>query len=262
MKMTKGQWLLLGLGFALFVLLYFVFDTKPQSKKLSEKSRAMQMEVTGIQNLVFEARKSLDTESLALLDQANQEVKAAETNGQKSEAYKSLSGVWFQMHQKAIAGYFAEEAAKIDSTADAWGIAGTTYAMSLQDEQTSDVAKTWAHTRALQAFEQAITLDPDNVDHQINRALVYVEHPMSDQPMKGILMLRSLNEQNPDDVKVINQLARLALRTNQVDRAIERLQHALNVEPENVLTNCLMAQAYEAKGSESEAQLYKSKCIR
>ena len=78
--------------------------------------------------------------------------------------------------------------------------------------------------------------------------------------MEGIMMLRKLNEDNPKNVKIINQLAKLAIRTNQIDRAIERLLIAVGIDSENNTSNCLLAQAYEAKNDAANAQKYAAKC--
>ena len=86
-----------------------------------------------------------------------------------------------------------------------------------------------------------------------------MENPVK-SPMEGIMMLRKLNEDNPKSVKVINQLAKLAIRTNQMDRAIERLLIAVGIDSENNTSNCLLAQAYEAKNDAANAQKYAAKC--
>ena len=84
-----------------------------------------------------------------------------------------------------------------------------------------------ARPKPLSAFEKAISLNPGNVDHKINKALCFVELPDEGNPMQGILQLRELNQKHPDNVNVMVQLARLALKTNQLERAKERLQQAL-----------------------------------
>ena len=73
-------------------------------------------------------------------------------------------------------------------------------------------------------------------------------------------MLLKLNENNPDNVQVLNQLARLGLRTNQTEKAILRLKKAINLEPENNNSICLLAQAYAQAGNETKAKEFQNKC--
>jgi predicted Zn-dependent protease len=72
--------------------------------------------------------------------------------------------------------------------------------------------------------------------------------------MRGILMLRELNEALPNNVLVMNTLARLAIKTGQIDRAIQRLETSLGLEPDNQNTICLLATAYGNAGPDYAAQ--------
>jgi tetratricopeptide (TPR) repeat protein len=258
-SLKRPHYIVLGIVTVLFLVLYFGLDTKPRDKKRAEKSRALQMEITGIQNLLTEARQGLNAEEIALVDQVTEEVRNAASKEERVNSYKALSSTWFKLGRKDISGFYAEEVAKRDSTAEAWSIAGTTYSLAVQGSQDEKVIE-WSGKRAVSAFEQAISLEPENTDHKINLALTYVENPLSAQPMKGIMMLRDLNTSEPENVKVINQLARLAIRTNQFERAVERLTKALTIEPNNKTSNCLIAQAYNALGNTAEAEKYQANC--
>ena len=77
--------------------------------------------------------------------------------------------------------------------------------------------------------------------------------------MKGILQLRELDAQNPDNVIVNLQLARLAIKTGQFDKAIARLEKTLSKDPNNRKLVCLLADAYEGKGDPKAAE-WKMKC--
>jgi len=79
--------------------------------------------------------------------------------------------------------------------------------------------------------------------------------------MQGILMLRDLNTKYPKNVAVLNQLGKLALQTNQSERALERLEAAIKLEPENNVTICLLAEAYSQLGDKTKATEYKKKCV-
>lgn len=258
--MKNSQWIVVAVVAVVFCFFYFGMDTKPSEQRQQEKTRALQMEATGIQNLLMEAKSDLDAEQKAVLDQLVEDVRSAEGDeGKLAESYKKLSGAWYQAGRADIAGYYAEEVAKRDSVADGWAIAGTTYMLAVQS-QMGDKVTEWSINRARQAFENAISMDASNVDHKINLALTYIENPLGGAPMKGIMMLRDLVTANPDEVKALNQLGRLSLRTNQNDKAVIRLEHAIGVEPNNLTTICLLAQAYEAVGDKAGAEEYSARC--
>ena len=99
-------------------------------------------------------------------------------------------------------------------------------------------------------MENAISFDPDNLDHQINLALCYVEKPLEDNPMKGIMMLLELNKANPENISVLLQLGKLALQTNQIDRAIARFETVLEYDAENNQAHCFLADIYRQNNTD------------
>ena len=170
-----------------------------------------------------------------------------------------LSSKWYELGQPAIAGYYAEQLADLKKDETSWSIAGTTYWLGLK-ASSEDKVRQFCKAKALAAFEKAMSLNPSNVDHKINKALCFVEMPDEGNPMQGILMLRELNQKHPDNVNVMVQLARLALKTNQLERAKERLQQALEREPGNNTANCLMVETLEALGDKENAAKYREIC--
>ncbi|MCC6723984.1 MAG: hypothetical protein IT258_05700 [Saprospiraceae bacterium] len=257
--MNKGQWILIASATVLFAILYFGFDTKPSKQKTIEKQRAGSLTSTDINSMLVDAKAKLPAQASASVMALEGSLEKAVQDSSKLEAYKSLSSLWYQLEKLGIAGYYAEKVAEIAKTEEAWSIAGTTYSICLQREQ-EDKIRRFCTDQAIQALEKAASLNPGNIQHKVNLALVYTENPPKDTPMKGILMLRDLNEQNPDNVLVLTQLGRLAIKTAQFDRAVERLSKAVELEPSNKMATCLLAQAYEGLGDAAKANDFKKKC--
>lgn len=258
--MNKIQWLVLALSATLVILLYFVFDIVPPKTLDLEKSRSQQIESTGIDNLERNALQALGEEQKSVIEAMQLDFSKAADSTRKMVVLRSLSGTWYEYGQPAIAGYYAEKVAEMEKGADAWSIAGTTYALcykQTEDEKT----KSFCWKRAVKAFEAAISIDPNNVDSRINLAICYTDVPQPDNPMQGVLMLRALNEQFPGNVQVLNQLARLALQTGQLDKALERLSESLKVDADNSQTACLMAEVLEKKGDATKAEEFRKKCV-
>ena len=256
---NKSHYLTIA-GFSLlFVILYFGFDTKPKDIKLAEKSRAGFIESTNIQNLLQEAREELRADEMGMLDAMYMRVEMAENDSAKIQEYKNLSSSWYSKEYYAIAGYYAEEVANLDQDELSWSIAGTTYAAGIKNSR-SQKASSFSASRSRQAFENAISINPDNLNHKINLAVTFAEQPVASNPMKGVMMLLDLNKNNPENTSVLYQLARFGLQTGQTDKAIERLNFALKLEPENMRVICLLAEAYEIKGNKTEAEHFSRMC--
>jgi tetratricopeptide (TPR) repeat protein len=258
-NMTKLQLTVVGASVLLLLGLYLGFDTKPPSQATVEKQRSLAATSTDIDNLLQEAKDRLSAAESASILSLEAEVDEASNSDQRSERLKSLSGKWYEIGYPAIAGFYAEEVAQIDETEASWSIAGTTYSLGIQQSESSKV-RSFCTERAVQAFENAISLNPGNAMPRINLALVYTENPPADNPMKGILMLRELEQQFPEEPAVLVNLARLAIRTGQFEKAVERLNQALELAPDNTKANCLLAQAYDGLGDTAKAKEFASRC--
>jgi predicted Zn-dependent protease len=254
----KYQFISLAGGVTLILVLYFGFEYKPDKIRNLEKSRSNNLEVTGIENLLLEARETLSLEEMKILEDMRADMNEAK-DSIKLNAIKAYASKWYELGYPIISAYYAEEVAKADKSADSWSIAGTSYIIGMK---TSEIEKerSFAFNRAIAAFENATSLESDNVNHQINLALVYVEKPLPTEPMKGILMLRDLNTKYPQNVAVIVQLARLAISTGQWERAEQRLKEALELDGQNRQANCLMVEVLTQKGESTLAQPFAVKC--
>ncbi len=257
--MNKSQWILISAAVLFFAVLYFGFDTKPSKHKEVEKQRASSFTSTDINSLLVDAKSGLAAQASASVMALEGTVEKATADTAKATAYKRLSSLWFQLEKPGIAGYYAEKVAEIVRDEEAWSIAGTTFSLCLQREQEEKV-KSFCTEHAVQALEKAASLNPANMQHKVNLALVYAENPPKDTPMKGILMLVDLNKQYPDDVLVLTQLGRLAIKTSQFDKAVQRLSRAVELAPNNKAATCHLAQAYEGLGEAAKAADFKLKC--
>jgi predicted Zn-dependent protease len=257
MAYSRNQYILIAASIALFILMYFGCETKAKNIRDIEKSRILTLEVTSVQNLIIEAKRSMSANQVATIETLTQEFENDTTS--KIEKLKTLSSKWYEFGHAPIAGHYAQEIAQTLKDDHSWSLAGTTYLLGLQ-RATDEKIRAYCKSNATKAFENAISLDPQNVDHKINLALCAVESPSKENPMQGILMLRELNTKHPDHVGVLNQLARLAIKTNQFDRAIERLNKAISIDSKNNTTICLLAQAYSASGDAAQAAKYSKLC--
>ena len=257
--MSKTQLAVLSFAAALFLLLYFGFDTKPKAQKEINKDRIENAESTSINSLLLTAKNNLKPEEASEVLLAEAKLSEAKNDLDKTEAYKALSSAWYKINRLAIAGYYAQLVADKEATDEAWSIAGATYNRGMNFEKEEKVIEFCA-TRAIQAFENAISLDPNNTTHRVNLAVCYAERPPQDNPMKGILMLIDLNKKHPENVPTLYTLGRLGIQTGQFDKAVARLELALELEPNNIKVNCLLSQAYEGLGLTEKAITFKNIC--
>lgn len=257
--MTQQQYILIGSVSILFLILYFACETKPPGQQQVEQTRLLQAEATDVNLLIREAHDKLPASQVSTIQAIQQELSQTSGDSARVEILQQLSGRWYENGYPAIAGYYAQEIADLEGTEQAWSIAGTTYAICVQRAEEEKVRQ-FCSQRAVTAFENAISLNPNEVRHQVNLALTYTDAPPASEPMKGVMMLRELEEDFPESPLVYTSLAKLAIRTGQFERAIQRLTQALEIEPNNLNAICLLGQAHAGAGNAAEAQAFKQQC--
>jgi len=243
----------------LLAVLYFGFDIHPSTHKALEKSRALNTREYDIASYQAEAKKSLKEDEIGYLETLEAQVQHAGQDSARLNILKQLSGYWYKLGNPVMAGLYAREIAEKENSGLSWSIAGTTFASGLQQEL-DEKQKLFSRDQALEAFENAISLEPAVVDHRVNQALCYIELPEAGQPMKGIQMLAGLATSYPDSPAPPYQLARLAVRTGQYERALTRIEQALKLDPTDSRIACLAIDIYTALNKPAEAAQLADKC--
>ena len=257
--MQRSQVLTIIIFLSLFSILYFGCDNISSKQKALEKSRAQNLELINIDRIKNEAIQGLTDSNRVLVGNLLDSLKIVNSDSGKQRIYEQLASLWFSQNQPLISADYAEKIAELSNNEEAWQITGTSYliaAQRLQDER----KKTHAIQKSRKALEKALSLNSDNIENRINLALSYVEAPLEENPMKGILMLLDLNKEFPDNTSVLIQLGRLALGTNQLDKAVERLTRVVELEPDNRQAHCYLEEIYTKQGKTEQAEIERKIC--
>lgn len=258
--MANRQWITVSVFMALFLLLYFGCDTKSNKTKTLEKSRELNFETVSIsvqrENAVTKLQEPEKQELLYLEQQAMHA-----DSMDRIKMFEKLSGFWYANKGYLLAGDYARRIADTRNDAQAWSISGSSHFICAKNVTNED-EKTHCLRRAIQSFENAISIDPGNVDAKINLALCHVDFPTEDNPMKGIQQLLSLQKSNPDNTSILLQLARLGIRTGQYEKAQARLLNVLELEPNNKEACCYLVDIASNTGDTENIEQYQQCCIK
>lgn len=257
--MGRSQLIAVGVFGLLFALLYFGCDVKSPETRAVEKSRALNFETVSIPSVRKSMIEKLDEPEKQELDYLEQTVRVATEDSIKSKSYEQISSFWYANGSPLLAGHFAQKIAEDREDVDSWAIAGSTYFICAKSNEDQD-EKTYCLNNAIQAFETAVSMNPDDIDQKINLALCYVDFPPEENPMSGIQQLLTIQRENPENSSVQIQLARLGIQTGQWEKAIARLEDVLAREPNNTKACCYIAQAYDGSGQSAKAESFKACC--
>ncbi len=257
--MSKAQYLAVGIALALFAGLYWGFGTTPPANKKTESAPMQAVENTGFEQLLSAAKTTLNAGQTAELATDEQALANSGPESEKITHLKALSARWYELGNLPVSAGYAEQVAELEKADTAWSVAGALFFNGLLASQDPSI-RDYCGTQAAKSFETAATLNPKQVEHRVNLALVYAENPPPDNPMKAVMMLRDLEKQHPENPAVYNALGRLAIKTGQWERAVERLEKAWALDNQNPNTPCLLARAYEGAGQMDKAAEFAKKC--
>jgi len=225
----------------------FLGRTKPSTKKGEEVGSESKIVLT-IDAVLTEARTKLDSAQIAWLTDLDQRKAQAISLEDEARILKLISRTWNEYEHFLAGGYYAVQVAKLDDKASAWAVAGTTFGIAYNKEQ-DNAKKKLAAQEAIKAFQQAVRLEPDTVRHWINEAVMFIDLSTVDastMPMKGVMKLRGLDQQFPNNIAVNMTLGRLSVtRTKDMAKAKPRFEKVISIaQSQSVEAKVLMEAHY------------------
>lgn len=227
------QFLLAGLGLALILVIYLAFSNKPPAITAFDEKRTLLLDSIDLPN--EERLRQLE-------DKLGDQISLAELD--------SLSHGWYHAGYPDIAADFDRQIADRNPSVAAYMRAGQTFfeALPTDTSQTMQVNLVYG---ARYCFEQALAIDSTYLDARIGLAQVFVQG--TNEPMKGIMMLRELDAQYPGNVSVNMELGRFSIMSGQYDKAIERFNSVLQKDSLHLQARFLLAESYMALGDTVQA---------
>jgi tetratricopeptide (TPR) repeat protein len=241
-NMRKLPIISFGVAILCFLGLQFV-PRKPATKGEGESKQGRQELVElGIEDILNKSKSSLDSlGSISLKEVESTLVTSSNDIKKETEAYKGLSKFWNEHQNYTVGAHYAEQVAQIEQTNQAWSIAGTTFGMAVNQRNTEPSWKLFAAKHAIQAFDKALSINPQDNASSINKALVLVELSMLDPtvpPMKGIGILKDLVSKDSTNVSALAALGDMALRRNGFEDASKRYAQITRIKTASARQRC------------------------
>lgn len=246
--------LILG-GFLLIQILYFGFDTV----QLDRDVEAPGEEVPSVASL--DMNIAID-EAMSNLDPENRDSVAAwSAQAELGDvmSLKQLSSFWVSKNEWLLAGHYTEQIAEVQPTAENFSIAANTYATGAKMAEDEDSGRALS-LRAIQMYDRAIEEKGSEFNLELEKALLMIEYPDHENPMKGVLALVDLSEEYPEEPRVFRELGQFSIQTGQWDRAQERLEKAYALDRSHKRTICLLADVYAETGEAEKSEEFRTLC--
>src|SRR4030095_15407641 len=109
----------------------------------------------------------------------------------------------------------------------------------------------YAVDQAINSYQRLQKLDSANLNYPIREAVCYIDG--KGQVMQGVAILKEVERKDPNNRDMNLILGRLAVISGQFDKAIERLERLIKMDPSNAEAYFHLAGAYQAVGRKEDA---------
>jgi outer membrane protein len=161
----------------------------------------------------------------------------------------SLAKLYADAGKFDSAAWFAEEASKFFNTTDSWIKAGDQYYQAytfaidkVKQEQLAEKARAF--------FQKVLDVSPENLEVKTKLAMTY----LSSSPMQGVMMLREVLATDPKNELALLNMGMLSIQSGQHDRAVERLDELVKINPNHAQGHLLLGIALMNTGEKLRAK--------
>ena len=235
----RNQLLLILAGVFLGTLLYFAPRNSSEDAmaidKVSEKEALHEHESSDLaveddyEQKVYE---KLDSSDLAFIESVSKKASVVADMETKLTMYDSLVQLGIKKNIPPLVAKYTMEKAKAVPTEVNWMLAGDNYfrAFRLSQQQSKEMIE-----EAIGCYEKVLELNKDNLSAQTAIGVAYVEgaSKLGVMPMKGIGILKEVLNKDPKNVNALTNLGYFAIQSGQYEKAVERFETVLEIDPEN-----------------------------
>jgi tetratricopeptide (TPR) repeat protein len=241
----------------IIVILLFRFGTTVAPKSKLQTPAVSAVKAFDIHLFIEEEKKHLSASQAINLGKLENSVTRGDVNSQMIIANTRLADFWkdsVKSFEPFV--YYLSEAAKLDKSEKTLTFAAQLILENLRAEQDGAKLK-WKTEQAIALFEKAIELYPNNDEVKVGLGSCYIfgkgRVGGPEETMKGIQLLLSIVRKDSNNMKAQMMLGVGGYISGQYDKAIERLQKVITVQPDNVEAIAFLADAYAARGDKKEA---------
>ena len=251
---VKQQLLLTAGGLLLLIAMLFGKIETPISTPPHSESGTTAF---NINDLLKRSKVKLPESQLSYVAHLENQVSRGDVKGQTIKQYQLLAAFWkdsakiFEPY-----AYYMAESAKLENSEKSLTFAARLMLDKLRGEPDNSV-KIWEAESAIDLFQRALQLNPENVDLKVGLGSCYVygKGMIGDatETMKGIQQLLQVVKEDSSNMKAQMVLGIGGVVSRQYEKAIERLKKVVKAEPGNLEAVSWLADAFADTGDKVNA---------
>ena len=259
--MNKVQWITIGIGVLIVAALFLFGRTGPHKSGIAKNFQASPQSELTADSILYHAKEILTPAQIQWMNDLEQSVIRGDVKKQKLDVFHQLAHFW-KDSAKIIEPYawYEAEAARLENSEKSLTFAAHLILENLRNEE-SDQLKRWKALQAKDLFERSLRINDKNDSTIVGLGACYIFGNIAENPMEGILKVRQVVEKDSTNIYAQMVLGQGSLLSGQYDRAIDRFEKVLALQPVNLEAILLMAEVFERKEDKSNAIKWYSKAL-
>ena len=259
--MNKAQWITIGIGVLIVSALFFFGRTGPHKNGIAKNFQASPQSELTADSILFHAKEILTPAQIQWMNDLEQSVIRGNVKKQELDVFHQLAHFWKDSARifEPYAWYEAE-AARLENSEKSLTFAAHLILENLRNEE-SEPLKRWKALQAKDLFERSLRINDKNDSTIVGLGACYIFGNIADNPMEGILKVRQVVEKDSTNVFAQMILGQGSLVSGQYDRAIDRFEKVLALQPVNLEAILLMAEVFDRKEDKANAIKWYSKAL-
>jgi outer membrane protein len=167
------------------------------------------------------------------------------------QKFLSISSFWNDVGNLPATAYYLEMVAELNPTEENWQKAALKYFEAQKIYAQDSLTFYEMLNSSMSAYRKVLEINPENIDAKADLAVCYVEG--TKDVMKGVGMLREILELNPEHQKSLFYLGVLSMQSGQYEKARERFEQLVVLQPGNPFHYYYLGQIHMAMGNKTKA---------
>lgn len=240
--MAKYRWGLLVFAIALIAILYslprVVVDNDAATEQLSQEAE-------------IESTHSFDIspEDVEIISSLEKRLSVSSDNKKSVIFADSLAKMYLSYNELDSSASYIDLILTYDQSTDSYQKAGDLYYQIFNIALDQEKASIWAG-KAAQCFEEVLKVD-ENPDTKAKLAMTKV---MTTNPMEGIMMLRGVLEEYPENKTALFNMGLMSIQSGQYGKAVTRFEKLTSIDSTNTTAAYYLAVSYYETGSKEKAK--------
>lgn len=262
--MKKPQWITAAIAVILTAIIFLFGRTVPN--KTAPAAAEVHDEHDGhdhgaaaagtavtIDSILYFAKQQLKPEQVIRINLLENSISRGDVKDQQVHIYHQLSNFWGDsMHFFQPYAWYQAEAARLENSEKTLTFAAHLFLENLQQEENPGLRQ-WAALQAKDLFERSLKINQDNDSSKVGLGATYLFGGVSSNPMEGLGMIREVEQKDSTNVYAQMTLAKGAVISGQLDKAVNRLLTVNHLQPENVDAILMLADLYDRMKEKKQA---------